>query len=203
MGQFRLLLTVSLLHAFLFVSLTARKYLLSTVKSGNESATCPDGLPLVTCLVAPCSTVPCPDGFTCVDDYCGGCNIRCLQNVATKPPKVEPSLSPLAYNMSAAEAKPGVCPDEVVCMEAPCATIRCKSGYTCIDLFCGGCAAVCVPDFDVEKELAPRCRPRPDMECPTNPCDGLVCQPGYECVANDCGSCSAKCLPVVGTSGSP
>ncbi|XP_078584278.1 uncharacterized protein LOC144866627 [Branchiostoma floridae x Branchiostoma japonicum] len=44
---------------------------------------CPDGQPLVYCIVDPCSTVLCRAGTQCVSNYCGGCNAEC---VPIKPP---------------------------------------------------------------------------------------------------------------------
>lgn len=52
---------------------------------------CPDGSHPFMCLVNPCTYAKCSAGFTCVADYCGGCNAKCVKTrsapVTPKPTK--------------------------------------------------------------------------------------------------------------------
>eukprot|EP01061_Rhynchopus_euleeides_P000268 TRINITY_DN10184_c0_g1_i16.p2 TRINITY_DN10184_c0_g1~~TRINITY_DN10184_c0_g1_i16.p2 ORF type:complete len:179 (+),score=64.30 TRINITY_DN10184_c0_g1_i16:61-537(+) len=42
------------------------------------------------CLVDPCSSAECKDGYECVANYCGGCNHQCVKSVSTKLPVPAP-----------------------------------------------------------------------------------------------------------------
>lgn len=46
----------------------------------DGSCTCANGLNPVNCFVSPCSYTTCPSGTTCIDNYCGGCNVDCAPN---------------------------------------------------------------------------------------------------------------------------
>jgi hypothetical protein len=47
---------------------------------GGPPSGCPPGKEPFACIASPCflNAGKCPGGTTCVDDYCGGCNYKCV-----------------------------------------------------------------------------------------------------------------------------
>ena len=186
-----------------------------TVAKGSATASlCPNGLPLVSCVVAPCKYTKCPKHKpVCVDDYCGGCNFVCKED---EQPKEDPGglcangqpianclISPCKFNKCPSSTKcvedycggcnyicePNCPPGKplVNCFVSPCKVNKCPSNTECVDDYCGGCNFNC-------KVKATTCPPgKPEVRCRRPPCSMVRCPAGTKCVNNYCGSCRATC----------
>lgn len=88
---------------------------------------CPDGSSFFKCMVQPCSTMRCAAGYTCKDDYCGGCHGRC---VPVNDGKVNIQINSVK-NVAIKPFNANTCPDgskPVNCLMNPCAAMLCPMG---------------------------------------------------------------------------
>uniref|UniRef100_A0A383VEL2 Tyrosine-protein kinase ephrin type A/B receptor-like domain-containing protein n=1 Tax=Tetradesmus obliquus TaxID=3088 RepID=A0A383VEL2_TETOB len=159
--------------------------------SSAGGSICPDGNPPVNCVFDPCAATTCLAGTTCVSNYCGGCNARCVAVPANS-----------TVNSTAGSSGPGVitgpnvapaeedCPADkppVDCNFNPCDGIRCLDGLVCKPTFCGTCGYTCQPHG------APV---DPSAACPYNACSRVRCEPSaYKTVCQrDSRSCNYRCV---------
>ena len=174
--------------------------------SPSSHPTCANGLPIVNCLVSPCSVNKCPSDSTCVDDYCGGCKFVCKPK--SKPP-APITLRPSSHSQD-------LCPNGlrfVNCRVSPCKVNSCPSNKECVEDYCGGCKFICKPKAVIKPAPA---TPRPNsnsqdlcpnglpiVNCLVSPCKVNTCPSNTECVEDYCGGCNFACKPKAATKPTP
>lgn len=86
------------------------------------AADCPDGSNFVKCLDQPCARVRCASGYTCKDDYCGGCTATCVKVEDNNTDVPVPVEKPAPETTCADGSKP------VQCLVDPCTFTTCLTG---------------------------------------------------------------------------
>ncbi|KAK7090651.1 hypothetical protein V1264_010416 [Littorina saxatilis] len=190
--------------------------------AGSTNSGCPNGQPMVSCLMSPCSVSACPGvpTATCKDNYCGQCKAEYFlgQQEVTSQCPVQNEQTTVANP----QANNNACPNGQQmsnCANRPCAINSCPRLPTaqCRDNYCGGCNA---QFFVGQQEVTSQCSQqaltavgRPlltsDMSqtqsiggCPSNQivrCDYSPCRvsscanyPQAMCRDVNCGGCYAQ-----------
>eukprot|EP00877_Chromochloris_zofingiensis_P011000 jgi/Chrzof1/6153/Cz17g13120.t1 len=156
------------------------------------AADCPDGSNFIQCLARPCALARCLDGYSCKDDYCGGCNAKCVPLTGNSEGK--PSAANNSTSSNSIKCPAGV--KTVECETNPCLAALCPVNTVCQADNCGECKPNCVP--------IPKATPRPKqstcpdgstpVQCLVDPCRGKNCSASQTCESNYCGGCKATCV---------
>ncbi|XP_035663466.1 uncharacterized protein LOC118407154 [Branchiostoma floridae] len=135
---------------------------------------CPDGMPMVQCMLDPCDVATCPGNprARCEHNFCGGCNAVFYDKTGAM-----------------ADCNGDGCPDDkpmARCMMDPCDVTSCSANpdATCVADYCGGCNA---NFFDRSGE--PACCGGEGQSCdtgrPIGRQDDCTCQRGLVCFPNE------------------
>ncbi|XP_078001185.1 uncharacterized protein LOC144453723 isoform X3 [Glandiceps talaboti] len=154
----------------------------------EEPRQCPDGQPVVSCVINPCEVNECHanPNARCVANYCGSCTADFFDENNRK--------------VNCEEPRP--CPDGSTmynCLVDPCQVTECPANpdARCEANYCGGCNAEFFDEYNmkVSCEEPRRCPDdQPPVFCETNPCQDIECEanPRAQCQINNCGNCTAE-----------
>ena len=137
-----------------------------------QNTTAPAPCLQVRCKENPCNLADCAPGFTCKENYCGGCNFECVKEDIPKP-----------TDLPAKECKTasGELVKDGASVRMDCNTCTCSNGM----LRCTKMACPAPTDKPTDK---PAC-----VQCFAAPCQVAQCDAGLVCEADDC-ACTHKCV---------
>ena len=137
-----------------------------------QNTTAPAPCLQVRCKENPCNLADCAPGFTCKENYCGGCNFECVKEDIPKPTDLP---------AKECETASGELVKDGASVRMDCNTCTCSNGM----LRCTKMACPAPTDKPTDK---PAC-----VQCFAAPCQVAQCDAGLVCEADDC-TCTHKCV---------